>query len=85
MPSRKNVPWLIGGAADLYPSTKTLIKDGGDFEKGNYSGRNFHFGIREHTMGVDHQRHGVVATCGRMARRSSFSPTTCARRFAWLP
>jgi transketolase len=46
-----NVPWLIGGAADLYPSTKTLIKDGGDFEKDNYAGRNFHFGIREHTMG----------------------------------
>jgi transketolase len=46
------VPWLIGGAADLYPSTKTLIKDGGDFEKGDYAGRNFHFGIREHTMGA---------------------------------
>ena len=45
------VPWLIGGAADLYPSTKTLIKDGGDFEKGEYSGRNLHFGIREHAMG----------------------------------
>ena len=45
------VPWLMGGAADLYPSTKTLIKDGGDFEKGNYAGRNFHFGIREHAMG----------------------------------
>jgi transketolase len=46
-----HVPWLLGGSADLYPSTKTLIKDGGDFEKGNYSGRNFHFGIREHSMG----------------------------------
>ena len=45
------VPWLIGGAADLYPSTKTLIKDGGDFEKEDHSGRNFHFGIREHAMG----------------------------------
>ncbi|MFZ0314301.1 MAG: transketolase [Candidatus Korobacteraceae bacterium] len=45
------VPWLIGGAADLYPSTKTLIKDGGDFEKDNHAGRNFHFGIREHAMG----------------------------------
>ncbi len=45
------VPWLLGGSADLYPSTKTLIKDGGDFEKGNYGGRNFHFGIREHAMG----------------------------------
>jgi len=45
------VPWLLGGSADLYPSTKTLIKDGGDFEKGSYAGRNFHFGIREHAMG----------------------------------
>ncbi|MGH9571781.1 MAG: transketolase-like TK C-terminal-containing protein, partial [Candidatus Angelobacter sp.] len=45
-------PWLIGGAADLAPSTKTrLIFDGaGDFEAGNYGGRNFHFGIREHAM-----------------------------------
>jgi transketolase len=44
------VPWLIGGAADLAPSTKTLIKDGGDFEANHYGGRNFHFGIREHAM-----------------------------------
>ena len=47
----KNVPWLIGGAADLAPSTKTLIKDGGSFEAGECAGRNFHFGIREHAMG----------------------------------
>lgn len=48
----KNVPWFIGGAADLAPSTKTrLTFDGaGDFEPGQYSGRNFHFGIREHAM-----------------------------------
>jgi transketolase len=46
----KNVPWLLGGAADLAPSTKTLISGGGDFKKGAYAGRNFHFGIREHAM-----------------------------------
>jgi transketolase len=46
----KNVPWLIGGAADLSPSTKTLIAGAADFEKGSYGGRNFHFGIREHAM-----------------------------------
>ncbi|HET9791043.1 MAG TPA: transketolase, partial [Candidatus Angelobacter sp.] len=48
----QNVPWLMGGAADLAPSTKTrLTFDGaGDFEAGHYSGRNFHFGIREHAM-----------------------------------
>jgi len=48
----KNVPWLLGGAADLYPSTKTLIDGEADFERGSYGGRNFHFGIREHAMGA---------------------------------
>lgn len=50
----KNVPWLLGGAADLAPSTKTrLTFDGaGDFEPDNHLGRNFHFGIREHAMGA---------------------------------
>jgi transketolase len=50
----KNDPWLMGGSADLYPSTKTrLTFDGaGDFEANNYNARNFHFGIREHAMGA---------------------------------
>ena len=50
----KNIPWLIGGSADLAPSTKTRITfDGaGDFSAENYAGRNFHFGIREHAMGA---------------------------------
>jgi len=47
-----NVSWLMGGAADLTPSTKTDIKGAGDFETGQYDGRNFHFGIREHAMGA---------------------------------
>ncbi|HKZ79541.1 MAG TPA: transketolase [Pyrinomonadaceae bacterium] len=48
----KNVPWLIGGAADLAPSTKTrLTFDGaGDFLAETPTGRNFHFGVREHAM-----------------------------------
>jgi transketolase len=46
------VPWLIGGAADLAPSTKTRMNEGGDFQAGEYEGRNFHFGIREHAMGA---------------------------------
>jgi len=46
------VPWLIGGAADLAPSTKTRMTEGGDFQAGSYEGRNFHFGIREHAMGA---------------------------------
>ena len=50
----KNHPWLMGGSADLYPSTKTRLTFDGtsDFAAGQYSGRNFHFGIREHAMGA---------------------------------
>ena len=49
----KNYPWMIGGAADLSPSTKTnMTFDGaGSFEAEKYGGRNLHFGIREHSMG----------------------------------
>ncbi len=49
----KRVPWLIGGSADLAPSTKTRLtfEGAGDFEAGSYGGRNMHFGIREHAMG----------------------------------
>jgi transketolase len=46
------VPELVGGSADLAPSTLTLIKDGGSVEPGSYAGRNLHFGIREHGMGA---------------------------------
>jgi transketolase len=47
------IPWLLGGSADLAPSTNTLLTfDGaGDFEPHTYGGRNFHWGIREHGMG----------------------------------
>jgi len=50
----QNVPWLIGGSADLAPSTKTRLTfaEAGDFTADNYGGRNFHFGIREHAMGA---------------------------------
>ncbi|GLQ62423.1 transketolase [Gluconobacter cerinus] len=51
----KNLPWMIGGSADLTPSTKTDIKGGGSFQPpqwgGTYGGRNLHFGVREHAMG----------------------------------
>ncbi|AXJ94667.1 MULTISPECIES: transketolase [unclassified Sphingomonas] len=46
------VPWLIGGSADLAPSTKTDIKGKDSFEASNYGGQNFHFGVREHGMGA---------------------------------
>ncbi len=50
----RNDPWLMGGSADLYPSTKTRLtfEGAGDFEAGQYNARNFHFGIREHAMGA---------------------------------
>ncbi len=49
----QRVPWLIGGSADLAPSTKTRLtfEGAGDFTASSYGGRNFHFGIREHAMG----------------------------------
>lgn len=47
---KKLMPNLIGGAADLAPSTKTYMADMGDFSKENYAGRNLHFGVRELAM-----------------------------------
>jgi transketolase len=49
----KHVPWMIGGAADLAPSTKSNLtfEGAGSFQPGSYGGRNMHFGIREHAMG----------------------------------
>jgi transketolase len=46
----QNIPWLMGGSADLATSNKTTLKDAGDFQAGSYEGRNLHFGIREHGM-----------------------------------
>jgi transketolase len=46
------VPALVGGSADLAPSTKTLIDDSPSVGPGEYAGRNLHFGIREHAMGA---------------------------------
>lgn len=48
----KIVPNLIGGSADLAPSNKTVITDGGWYSADNRSGRNIHFGVREHAMGA---------------------------------
>ena len=50
----KNVPWLIGGSADLAPSTKTRLTfpEAGDFGPTDHGGRNLHFGIREHATGA---------------------------------
>jgi transketolase len=50
----QNVPWLVGGSADLASSNKTTLKfeGAGDFQAGSYGGRNLHFGVREHAMGA---------------------------------
>jgi len=48
----QNIPWLVGGSADLAPSTKTrlMFDQAGDFQAANHAGRNLHFGIREHAF-----------------------------------
>ena len=48
----RNIPWLLGGSADLGPSTKTTLtyEGAGDFQADNPAGKNLHFGIREHAM-----------------------------------
>ena len=48
----QNIPWLLGGSADLGTSNKTILtfEGAGDFEPGTRGGRNLHFGIREHAM-----------------------------------
>ena len=50
----RNVPWMLGGSADLGPSCKTRLafEGAGDFSAQNPAGRNLHFGIREHAMGA---------------------------------
>jgi transketolase len=61
----KLVPSLVGGSADLAGSTKTLMKDAGSIGPGQFGGRNFHFGIREHGMG---------AVCNGMALSGGIIP-----------
>jgi transketolase len=46
------IPFLVGGSADLASSNNTDIEDGGDVGKGEFAGRNIHFGVREHGMGA---------------------------------
>jgi transketolase len=47
-----HIPTLIGGSADLAPSTNTVMKGQGDFARDSYAGRNVHWGVREHAMGA---------------------------------
>jgi transketolase len=50
----QNIPWFMGGSADLAPSNKTLLtyEGAGHFQADNFGGKNLHFGIREHAMGA---------------------------------
>jgi transketolase len=57
-----HLPTLIGGSADLAPSNNTMLKDIPEFQAGVYTGRNFHFGVREHAMGSI--LNGLVLTDG---------------------
>ena len=79
----KNIPWLIGGSADLAPSTKTRLTFGGagDFSADDYAGRNFHFGIREHAMGAILNGRSLVKV-RPFGSGFSFSPITCGDRCA---
>ncbi|MBP9096276.1 MAG: transketolase, partial [Ignavibacteria bacterium] len=65
-----NLPLMIGGSADLAPSNDTEIKDAKSFTADNYSGRNFHFGVREHSMGAE--LNGMNLTPGIIAYGATF-------------
>jgi transketolase len=82
----QNIPWLIGGSADLAKSNKTnLLFDGaGDFFTGEFKGRNIHFGVREHAMGA--ATNGITLT-GPRAFSATFSlpASRCAPACAGRP
>jgi transketolase len=65
-----SLPGLIGGAADLAPSTETNMKDYGSFSEEDPAGRNFHFGIREHAMGS--ALNGMAVTPGLIPFGATF-------------
>ena len=65
-----SLPQLIGGSADLSPSTETTLNGYDSFQPGSYGGRNFHFGIREHAMGS--ALNGMVLTKGVIPYGATF-------------
>ncbi len=66
----QRMPGVVGGSADLEPSTKTRIKDSPSVSKSDFSGRNLHFGIREHGMGAI--MNGMALATGFVPYGSSF-------------
>ncbi len=69
----ETVPELVGGSADVAPSTETQLVKYGDVNTGDWAGRNLHFGVREHAMG---------ALCNGMAAHGGFRPY-CATFFSF--
>ncbi|MBI3003935.1 MAG: transketolase [Ignavibacteriales bacterium] len=65
-----HLPTLIGGSADLTPSNNTYLKDMGEFQAGNYKGRNLRFGVREHAMGS--LLNGIALTDGMIPYGGTF-------------
>lgn len=65
----KDIPYLIGGAADLFAANKTYIQDGGNFQSDNYLGKNIYYGVREHAMGAISNG---LALCGFRPYASTF-------------
>jgi transketolase len=66
----EEIPYLIGGSADLSPSTKTYLNKYKDVEKGSFDGRNIRFGVREHAMGAI--TNGIAAHKGFRVYCSTF-------------
>jgi len=66
----ENAPYLLGGSADLAPSTNTLLDGAGDLQAGSPEGRNLHFGVREHAMAA--AVNGMVAHGGLRAYGATF-------------
>ena len=65
-----DVPNLIGGSADLAPSTLTILNKEGHIGPGNFDGRNLHFGVREHAMGA--VANGIAVHGGAIPYASTF-------------
>ena len=80
----QNIPWFLGGSADLGPSNKTLFTypGAGDFQADTPEGKNLHFGIREHAMAAI--VNGLSCPrCEPLAQVSSYSAITRVLRFGW--
>ena len=73
------LPYLVGGSADLAPSTKTYLEGKGSVAPGDFSGRNLHFGVREHGMGAILNGMSLYGDCGSLAPPSRSSPITCGQ------